>query len=110
LSGADKDVVYIPDDRFSLEIKTSSSPNGIFGNRSYAQPTQADKKSKSGYYLAVNFAGFDEHDTALPSIRLIRLGWLDHSDWVGQKAESGQQSHPNPAAKKHKLLRLYPSE
>jgi len=110
LSGADKDVVYIPDDRFSLEIKTSSSANGIFGNRSYAQPTQTDKKSKSGYYLAVNFAGFDEQDTALPSIRLIRLGWLDHSDWVGQKAASGQQSHPTPAAKKHKLLRLYTSE
>jgi hypothetical protein len=108
LSGADKDLVHVPDDRFSFEIKTSSNPTGIFGNRSYAQPTQGDKKSKSGYYLAVNFGGFYESNTELPGIKLIRFGWFDHSDWVAQKAPSGQQSHPTPAARKYKLLTLYP--
>jgi len=110
LSGADKDLVYIPNEHFSLEIKTSSSANGIFGNRSYAQPTEGNNKSKSGYYLAVNFGGFDEKNTELPSIRLVRFGWFDHSDWIGQKAASGQQSHPTPDAKKHKLLILYPAK
>lgn len=108
LSGVDKDIVYIPDESFSLEIKTSSSKTGIFGNRSYAQPTEGNKKSKSGYYLAVNFGGFDENTTEMPAIGLIRFGWLDHSDWIGQTAASGQQSHPTPAARKWKLITLYP--
>jgi hypothetical protein len=110
LSGADKDIVYIPDERFSLEIKTSSSASGIFGNRSYAQPTLGNKKSKSGYYLAVNFDGFDEKGTELPTVHLIRFGWFDHTDWIGQKAASGQQSHPTPLAKAYKLLTLYPAK
>jgi hypothetical protein len=52
----EKDLVYIPDQWFSVEIKTSSSNGRIFGNRSYTQETQTIKKSKSGYYLAVNFS------------------------------------------------------
>ena len=35
----DKDVVYLPNELFSIEIKTSSNPRSIFGNRSYAQIT-----------------------------------------------------------------------
>ena len=55
-SGADKDLVNLKDDRFSTEIKTSSDRTGIFGNRSYAQPaTGIATKSKSGYFLTVNF-------------------------------------------------------
>ena len=34
---SEKDIVYDLDDQFSIEIKTSSDPNHIFGNRSYAQ-------------------------------------------------------------------------
>jgi hypothetical protein len=105
--GTDKDLVYVADEQFSIEIKTSSSANGIFGNRSYAQPTQGDKKSKSGYYLAVNFDGFNEGVTANPRIRKIRFGWLDHSDWKGQAAQSGQAATPSKEAKKHKLVTLY---
>jgi len=33
----EKDLVYVPDDRFSVEIKTSSHKTRVFGNRSYAQ-------------------------------------------------------------------------
>lgn len=110
LSGADKDLVYEPNDQCSVEIKTSSSANGIFGNRSYAQPTQGDKKSKAGYYLAVNFDSCIENNTEAPQIRLIRFGWLDHSDWVGQAAASGQQAHATPEARKYKFLTLYSSK
>ncbi len=54
--GADKDLVYVPDpDKWSMEIKTSSHPTQVFGNRSYAQPGEGSRKSKSGFYLTVNF-------------------------------------------------------
>lgn len=106
-SGADKDLVCVEDDHYSVEIKTSSSPGGVFGNRSYAQPTQSNKKTKSGYYLAVNFAGFDSQSSEQPRVRKIRFGWLDHSDWRGQIASSGQQAAPTREAKQFKLLTLY---
>lgn len=49
-NASDKDLVYVPDDSFSIEVKTSSSPKNIYGNRSYAQGTGKNKKVKSGYY------------------------------------------------------------
>jgi hypothetical protein len=55
---SEKDLVYIPDDTFSIEIKTSSSSRSIYGNRSYAQVGQSSRKAKSGYYLAINFQKF----------------------------------------------------
>lgn len=105
--GTEKDLVYIEDERFSIEIKTSSSAAGIFGNRSYTQPTQGHKKSKSGYYIAVNFGGFTEGSTDRPAITKVRFGWLDHSDWRGQKAASGQAATPSVDAKKYKLMTLH---
>jgi len=54
-SSLDKDIVYIPNDKYSIELKTSSNPRHIYGNRSYAQDRTTVKKTKSGYYLAVNF-------------------------------------------------------
>lgn len=123
----DKDLVYIPDTRFSVEIKTSSSAKNIYGNRSYAQVSQTGKKSKSGFYIAVNFEKFSKTGTplventsllteeaaegfALPRIRLIRFGWLDHTDWIGQAAATGQQARLDPYIEQAKLLRLYPSK
>lgn len=87
----DKDVVYLPNDIFSIELKTSSHRAHIFGNRSYAQEALNDKKSKSGYYLAVNFEKFLPQNCE-PEITLVRFGWLDHADWIGQSAATGQQS------------------
>ncbi len=84
-SEAEKDLILVPDPRYSIELKTSGQiTTHIFGNRSYAQqsPTGQMKKGKSGYYLTVNFW----HDR----IFLIRFGWIDHSDWKGQKAATGQ--------------------
>jgi hypothetical protein len=100
----EKDLVYIPDPNYSIEIKCSSSKNNIFGNRSYTQETLKYKKSKSGYYLAINFQGFKINNK--PEIKLIRFGWLDHSDWIGQTAASGQQAHLAPQIADGKLIKL----
>jgi hypothetical protein len=90
-SAEDKDLNYIPDTQFSTEIKTSSHKSQIFGNRSYAQVPVDPKKSKSGYYIAVNFDKVVP-DNPDPKVRGIRFGWLDHSDWTGQAAQTGQQA------------------
>jgi hypothetical protein len=103
----EKDLVHVPDDAYSIEIKTSSNPNQIFGNRSYAQKPASAKKSKSGYYLAVNFEKFTKGSTARPGIRKVRFGWLDHTDWIGQKAATGQQARLSPDVEGNKLLVLY---
>ena len=105
-SAGDKDIVYIPNDRLSIEVKTSSNPSHIFGNRSYAQGTTKNKKAKSGYYLAVNFQKFS---TSLkrPNILLVRFGWLDSTDWIGQKAATGQQSRLPTEVESFKLLEIY---
>ncbi len=108
-SSDEKDLVYIPDQRFSAEIKTSSSPRGIYGNRSYAQKPTSSKKSKNGYYIAVNFHKFDKgsSEDQRPGIRRIRFGWLDHTDWRGQAKNTGQQASLFPESEKGKLIVLY---
>jgi hypothetical protein len=103
----DKDIVYVPDSRFSVELKTSSHPSQIFGNRSYAQEQTGPGKSKSGYYLAVNFQKFGPHGA--PRVGLIRFGWLDHTDWIGQRAETGQQARLRTESERAKLLTVYSS-
>jgi hypothetical protein len=107
-SSSEKDLVYIPDDGFSVEIKTSSHKTRIFGNRSYAQAEGTSKKRKSGYCLAVNFEPFSEKLSGLPKILGIRFGWLEASDWRGQKAATGQQANLSPRVEKAKLLHLFP--
>lgn len=106
ISASDKDIVHIPDDRFSIEVKTSSNPQHIFGNRSYAQGTTRGKKAKSGYYLAVNFGKVSRNMTR-PRIMLVRFGWLDSNDWIGQMAVTGQQSRLITSVETHKLLEIY---
>lgn len=103
----EKDLVYIPDSIYSVEIKTSSSLRNIYGNRSYAQETIAGKKSKSGYYLAINFQKFSKKvEAKRPSITSVRFGWLDHEDWIGQIAATGQQSRLSREVEQNKLLKL----
>ncbi|HHT9125601.1 MAG TPA: ScaI family restriction endonuclease [Candidatus Brocadiia bacterium] len=108
-SADEKDLVYIPDQSFSVEIKTSSHPTQIFGNRSFAQKPATAKKSKSGYCLAINFEKFSPTNTN-PKITRIRFGWLDHEDWTGQKAPTGQQARLSADVEKYKLLQLYSCE
>lgn len=101
----DKDIVFIPDDAMSVELKTSSSAGSIFANRSYAQPSAAGTKTKDGYYMAVNFEKFSA--SGFPAISLIRFGWLDHTDWQAQKASTGQQARLSPLVEQTKLLTLF---
>jgi len=108
-TSGDKDLIYIPNDYFSIEIKASSNPRSIFGNRSYAQESNTSRKSKSGYYLAINFQKFSNKKIK-PSISRIRFGWLDHEDWIGQKAATGQQARLNPYVLKNKLIEVYSLE
>lgn len=103
----DKDIVCLTDDFYSIELKTSSNRSQIFGNRSYAQPSSVDGKSKSGFYLTVNFEPFVEGATLRPRILLIRFGWLDHTDWIAQTASTGQQARLAPSTYQSKFLTLY---
>lgn len=85
----EKDLVYIPDLSKSIEVKASGQLGlKIFGNRSVGQTSTttraAAKPEKSGFYLTVNF-----YETTLT---LLRFGWIDHSDWTGQAAQTGQMA------------------
>lgn len=103
--GLEKDIVCDYDDSYSMELKTSSSDKSIFGNRSYAKSDSG--KLKSGYYLAVNY---DKIAINNPQIKLVQMGWLDHSDWRGQKSETGQQASLTKEARSLKLIVLYKYE
>lgn len=110
INKGDKDLVYLPDDHFSTEIKTSSNPNNIYGNASYGQEdsASASSKSKDGYYIGVNFEKFDQAPAGeMPRIRKIRIGWLDHSDWHSQSASSGQAATISSFVRDNKLLLIY---
>lgn len=109
----DKDIVYLPNDLYSIEIKISGQDKfEIFGNRSYAlkkekaglenEPKKAKivsvQKQKSGYYITVNYSQ--------TYLKLIRFGWIDHSDWEGQKKDSGQSAGLNQKVYEYKLIRI----
>lgn len=104
---SEKDLVCIPDDFYSTEIKTSSNATSVYGNRSYAQPALAGTKDRDGYYITVNFEGFGVRIP--PRIRLIKMGWLQHADWVPQASPTGQQAYIELEARKLKLLQIYPN-
>lgn len=105
-TGTDKDLVHLTDEAWSTEIKTSSHASQIFGNRSYAQPG-VSRKTKSGFYLTVNFEKWSVARGRQPAIKVIRLGWLDHTDWIAQVAATGQQARIRPDAYGRKLIELY---
>jgi hypothetical protein len=104
----EKDLVCELDVAKSVEIKTSSHGSQVFGNRSYAQPAGAGevgRKGKSGYYLTINFQKFG--GSSIPILRIVRFGWLDHVDWIPQKAATGQQSRLRAEAYQYKLVELF---
>lgn len=108
-SKVEKDVVCLADDTRSIEIKCSSSARQIFANRSYAQPpTEAGTKGKDNFYLALNFQDISKSTLFVaPQITLIRFGFLDHTDWIPQKAATGQNARLTKEANQNKLLPLY---
>ena len=99
--GREKDIVCMYNEFYSMELKTSSQKS-IYGNRSYAKSDSG--KSKSGYYLTINFEKINNNN---PKILLIQMGWLDHSDWVAQKSETGQQASLTKEAKENEFMVLY---
>lgn len=96
----EKDIVYIPDNDLSIELKTSGQRvDKIFGNRSYGksgQNTELETKKKSGYYITVNFCE--------RTITLLRFGWIDQADWKAQKAETGQAASLSRSVYEKKLI------
>ncbi len=107
---SEKDLVYIPDDSFSIEIKTSSHPTQIFGNRSFGVDNPGKRttgKPKAGYYAAVNFGKWTAAGTR-PEVLQVRYGWLDDTDWVAQTAETGQASSLPADVDNKQLLIIHP--
>ncbi|MCZ2525063.1 ScaI family restriction endonuclease [Streptomyces sp. HB2AG] len=110
-NASEKDLVYEPNQSYSIEIKTSSHKDQIFGNRSFGVDNPGrGKKAKDGYYVAVNFEKWGDAPGGLPRIRLIRYGWLDHTDWVAQKSQTGQQSSLPAVVANTQLLTVYSAE
>ena len=110
-AGNEKDIECRNNSKFSIEIKTSSHKNQIFANRSYAQPNNSSKKkTKDGYFLAVNFERFPKNKAIQPNITLIRFGYLEHTDWIAQKAATGQQARLSTETYGKKFITLYNSK
>lgn len=100
-----KDIHHLTNELLSVEIKASSDKTGIFGNRSYAQPSSGTgKKNKNGYYITINFEKFDKPN---PEILIIRFGYLEHTDWIAQKSATGQQARLGSDVYKYKLKTIY---
>jgi ScaI restriction endonuclease len=97
-------VHFILAKKFSL-----SNPKQIFGNRSYAQPDSGKgQKNKDGYYITINFEKFDkENKSKKPKILLIRFGYIEHSDWIAQKASTGQQARLSKDVYEYKFKLIY---
>lgn len=101
----EKDLVYLPDDFYSTELKTSSAKGKVFGNRSAAQPPGPGAKDSMGYYICVNTGRFTSESDA--KITYIQWGWISRADWRGQAAATGQQASLSPAVYAGKMVRLY---
>lgn len=105
----EKDIHNIKKPNMGIEIKASSDKKHIFANRSYAQPSSDNEmKDKNGYYIAINFEKFTA-TRKHPQITMIRFGYLEHEDWIAQKASTGQQARLRKEAYEYKLITLYES-
>ncbi len=102
----EKDIVCTDQPYFSFEIKTSSSKNGLYGNRSTGHRAEGRTKFRSGYYLVVNYKLPTENDLS-NRILNIRLGWIDDEDWVGQAQPTGQQASIGIALARLKLIEIF---
>ncbi len=97
----EKDLIYLPDTAYSIEVKTSGQLGSkIFGNRSYGQKSISaslvTKAEKSGYYFTVNF--YEQ------TLTLLRFGWIDADDWKPQKSATGQAASLGDYVYRSKLV------
>ena len=97
----DKDFGLPPDPRFSFEIRTSSHKSQIFGTEATPSSRPTRRKQERDY-LAVNFQSFNKRQRPRPDLSGFRFGWLDHTDWVGQAAATGQQANSTPESEGRK--------
>lgn len=104
--GNEKDIYCIKEVSMSIEMKTSTSLNQIYGNRSSAQElTDGVKKERDGYYIGINY---DNPKKGNPGkIRRISVGWLSHGDWKGQDTQTGQMASLTPDARTNKMIPIY---
>ena len=103
----EKDVHDMVDPSMGIEIKASSNATQIFANRSYAQPSsESETKDNNVYYITINFKKISKSNP-YPKILIIRFGYLEHRDWIAQKAATGQQARLAPEAYKNKLIEIY---
>lgn len=81
----------------------------VYGNRSYTEEpdsTQSQRKTKNGYYITINIHISEKQCKPNHNIFLIRFGWVDHEDWEGQKASTGQAAVLSDEAYEHKLVAI----
>ncbi|WP_107668267.1 ScaI family restriction endonuclease [Cyanothece sp. BG0011] len=101
----EKDIICINNDRYSFEIKTSSSKNGLYGNRSTGHRSSDRTKYRTGYYLVINYKLPKEEDLSR-QLWKIRFGWIDDEDWLGQNKPTGQQASIGAKLARLKLITL----
>ncbi|MDJ0579793.1 ScaI family restriction endonuclease [Crocosphaera sp.] len=101
----EKDIIYVNNDRYSFEIKTSSSKNGLYGNRSTGHRSSDRTKYRTGYYLVINYKLPKEEDLTR-QLWKIRFGWIDDEDWLGQNKPTGQQASIGAKLARLKLITL----
>ncbi len=101
----EKDIICIKDNRYSFEIKTSSSKNGLYGNRSTGHRSSDRTKYRTGYYLVINYKLPKEEDLSR-QLWKIRFGWIDDEDWLGQNKPTGQQASIGAKLARLKLITL----
>ena len=101
----EKDIVCTFNERYCFEIKTSSTKAGLYGNRSTGHKSSNRQKHRTGYYLVINYKIPKEEDKSR-KIWLIRFGWIDDEDWVGQKKPTGQQASVGANLSNLKLVTL----
>ncbi|MEA5536141.1 ScaI family restriction endonuclease [Crocosphaera sp. XPORK-15E] len=101
----EKDIVCSFNDRYSFEIKTSSSKSGLYGNRSTGHRSDNRLKYRTGYYLVINYK-LPTEDDLNRQIWKIRFGWIDDEDWLGQKKPTGQQASIGAKLASLKLITL----
>ena len=103
--GHPKDIICTTNDRYSFEIKTSSSKNRLYGNRSTGHRSSDRTKYRTGYYLVINYKLPKEEDVTR-QLWKIRFGWIDDEDWFGQNKPTGQQASIGAKLARLKLISL----
>lgn len=88
---SDCDILSTDDRIFNFEIKTTTSPREIYGNRIVSQA-----KASGSFLLAVNYSKLTLDVTR------VRFGWVDPTCWAGQ-AGNGQQARLTAVARDTRL-------